>query len=863
MARPDDVVSITPSSSAPSGDLAGHPARIGPYRIVRLLGRGGMGVVYLAEQTEPVRREVALKVLSSGVDSDVFVSRFEVERQTLAMMEHPNITNVFDAGVTDDGLPYFVMERVSGVPLTEYADAHRLGVADRILLFLQICRAVQHAHQKGVIHRDLKPSNVIVADADGTAVCKVIDFGIAKTVGIAEAAKLTMTGISLGTPAYMSPEQARGDIDVDTRADVYSLGVTLYELLAGVLPFDSKSSFAMMMATQHGDARAPSQRFAALPQDEQMRLAAARGVDPATLCRELREDLDWIVLKAIEHDRELRYHSANELAADLTRHFANQPVSVGPPSGRYRARKFVRRHRLSVAFAATTALLLVGFSVAVSIQAGRIAGARNTAQLRQGQAEELVGFMLGDLRTRLAAVGRIEMLDEVSKKAMDYFAAVPEKDLSNEELFRRSQALSQLGEVRISQSKLDAATTAFKQSLALAEGLAQRDSMNGAWQLGLGASHYWVGYMHFRHNDLDSAMAHFTSYLHITERLVARLPDSLIYRNELGQATGNVGSTREAMGNLPGALEAFRRQVAIVEDLVRRDTTNLPWRSDLGNAYNKVAVIQRKLGDLAGAEQSHRAELAVKQSIAARDSANKTYRERVALAEAFLGELLLVEGKPDEAVKPLTDSRTAYAAIAAFDSANPDRRRLFANSEGLLGVLALERDDARGALQLLTSSRAMMDSLVAQSPANAQWQYGLARWLTYLGSTEIELNRPADAEGNERRALSIIEPALQKKPTDLNLRVASTEAYLTLGEALSRSGRATDARSAWTQAYVTIDSLARARQFTDHLALRAWALMRLDRLDEARPIVTELLRRGYRRPHWMAVVKEKRVVPAS
>jgi serine/threonine protein kinase len=272
-----------------------------------------MGVVYLAEQTEPVRREVALKVLSSGVDSDVFVSRFEVERQTLAMMEHPNITNVFDAGVTDDGLPYFVMERVSGVPLTEYADAHRLGVADRILLFLQICRAVQHAHQKGVIHRDLKPSNVIVADADGTAVCKVIDFGIAKTVGIAEAAKLTMTGISLGTPAYMSPEQARGDIDVDTRADVYSLGVTLYELLAGVLPFDSKSSFAMMMATQHGDARAPSQRFAALPQDEQMRLAAARGVDPATLCRELREDLDWIVLKAIEHDRELRYHSANEL----------------------------------------------------------------------------------------------------------------------------------------------------------------------------------------------------------------------------------------------------------------------------------------------------------------------------------------------------------------------------------------------------------------------------------------------------------------------------------------------------------------------------------------------------------------------
>jgi serine/threonine-protein kinase len=822
-----------------------------------------MGVVYLAEQTEPVRREVAIKVLSTGVDSDVFVARFEAERQALAMMEHPNITNVFDAGVTDAGLPYFVMERVSGVPLTDFADAHRLGIAERLTLFMQICRAVQHAHQKGIIHRDLKPSNVIVAETDGGPVCKVIDFGIAKTVGIAEAARLTMTGISLGTPAYMSPEQARGDIDVDTRADVYSLGVTLYELLAGVLPFDSKSSFAMMMATQHGDARAPSQRIAALPPDEQTRLAAARGVDPTTLRHGLREDLDWIVLKAIEHDRELRYHSANELAADLGRHFANQPVSVGPPSGRYRARKFVRRHRLSVAFAATTALLLVGFSVAVSLQARRISVARNAAEQRQGQAEELIGFMVGDLRTRLAAVGRIELLDEVSKKAMDYFAAVPEKDLSNTELFRRSQALSQLGEVRMSQGKLDTATIAFQRSLALAEGLAQRDSMNGEWQLALGASHYWVGFMQYRRNDLDSAMAHFTSYLHITERLVARLPDSLTYRNELGQATGNIGSTREAMGNLPGALEAFRRQVAIVEDLVRRDTTNLPWRSDLGNAYNKVAVIQRKLGDLAGAEQSHRAELAVKQSIAARDSANKTYRERVAVAQAFLGELLIVEGKPVEAAIPLTDSRTAYAALAAFDTANPERRRLFANSEGLPGVLALERGDARVALQRLTSSRATMDSLVAKSPANALWQYGLARWLTYLGSTDLELNRPGEAEGSERRALAIIEPALQKKPTDLNLRVATTEAYLALGEALSRSGRAADAQSTWTQAYVTIDSLARARQFTDHLALRASALMRLDRLDEARPIVTELLRRGYRRPHWMTLVKEKRVVPTS
>ncbi|HEY6825904.1 MAG TPA: serine/threonine-protein kinase, partial [Gemmatimonadaceae bacterium] len=323
----DPAPSATSDPPSLTPEAGGQPTRIGPYRIVGLLGRGGMGAVYLAEQNEPVRREVALKLLTYGVDSEIFAARFDAERQALALMQHPNITNVYDAGVSDAGQPYFVMERVSGTTLLEFCDARRLGVKARIDLFKQICDAVQHAHQKGIVHRDLKPSNVIVTESDGKLVCKVIDFGVAKTIGADAAAKLTMTGISLGTPAYMSPEQARGDADVDTRADVYSLGVTLYELLAGVLPFESKSSFAMMMATQHGEASVPSQRFAMLPAAEQASIAERRGTSPETLRHELREDLDWIVLKAMERDREARYHSANELEADLTRHFANQPVS--------------------------------------------------------------------------------------------------------------------------------------------------------------------------------------------------------------------------------------------------------------------------------------------------------------------------------------------------------------------------------------------------------------------------------------------------------------------------------------------------------------------------------------------------------
>jgi serine/threonine-protein kinase len=837
-----------------AAEIDAPPTRIGAYRIVRLLGRGGMGGVYLAEQSEPVRREVAIKLLTTGIDSDVFVARFEAERQVLAVLDHPNITKVFDAGVTESGVPYFVMEHVSGVPLTEYADAHKLDITQRIRLFLQICRAVQHAHQKGIIHRDLKPSNVLVTDADGAPQCKVIDFGIAKAV--AGDTRLTLTGISLGTPAYMSPEQATGQADVDTRSDVYALGVILYELLAGALPFESTSTFGLIMMAQHGDAPAPSARLAALDANRQKELAELRRSDASTLRKELSEDLDWITLKAIEREREARYSSVNDLTADLERHFADQPVSVGPPTGVYRFRKFVRRHRLSVSFAAATLLLIVGFAITVTVQKGRVDRARAVAERRQGQAEELIGFMLGDLRPRLQAEGHIEILDEVARKAMAYFAAVPEAELSNEELFRRSQALSQLGEVRMAQGNVDSAMSAFKASLVLAQQLARRDSFNGQWQLGLGASHFWVGNIHYRRNDLDSALAHFTAYLRITDALVARAPDSLTYRNENALAHSNVGSTKEAMGDLRGALGEFQTKTAIEEELVRRDSTNLEWRRDLGNAYNTVGVTQRKLGDIARAEKSHRDELAVKTAIAARDPANHNYQEMVALAESYLGETLTIEGKPAEGAPILASSRTRYAALAAYDTANPDRRRQVALLDRQIGMTALERGDAAGALKTTLGGQAVLESLVAKAPTNTVWQYNLARLRGAVGSAQLELKSYADAKASSRAALAIVEPALQKRASDLNARVAVTEAYLTIGEAEALDGRMTEAKQAWTQALTTIDSVARARQITDHLALRASALLYLNRLEEARPIVAELTRRGYRRPRWIALVRK-------
>jgi WD40 repeat protein/serine/threonine protein kinase len=364
--------------SPPAG---GRLPDFGSYHAVGVLGEGGMGIVYLAEQREPIRRRVALKVLKHGDDRPSFFARFESERQALAMMDHPNIARVYDAGATEDGRPYFAMEYVPGIPITEYCDRNLLGFRERLTLFQQVCWAVQHAHQKGIIHRDLKPSNVLVTLQDGRAVPKVIDFGVAKAVNqrLTERTLFTETGMLVGTPEYMSPEQADlTGLDVDTTTDVYSLGVLLYELLVGALPFDSKAlrraGYAeIQRVIREEEPPRPTMRLSSLGQTA-AEVARHRSSDVRTLIRLLRGDLEWITMKALEKDRTHRYPSASEFAADIGRHLANEPVSASPPSVAYRLQKLIQRHRGQVAAAAALALaLLIGLiaSSALYIRANR------------------------------------------------------------------------------------------------------------------------------------------------------------------------------------------------------------------------------------------------------------------------------------------------------------------------------------------------------------------------------------------------------------------------------------------------------------------------------------------------------------
>jgi len=342
--------------------------QFGPYTTIRTLGEGGMGIVYLARQEQPIHRTVALKVIKPGMDSRQVIARFESERQALALMDHPHIARVFDAGATPDGRPYFAMEYVPGTPLHAYCDDHRLTIAERLELYSQICLAVHHAHQKGIIHRDLKPSNVLVEVQDGKPVPKVIDFGVAKATHqrLTEQTVFTEAGVLLGTPEYMSPEQAAmADHQVDASTDIYSLGVMLYELLVGVLPFDVHALrragyFALQRTICEQEPPPPGTRLKALgPAAEG--IARRRRTDLHSLERQVRGDLEWIVMRALEKDRSRRYASASELAADIAHHLRDEPVLAVPPTRAYRLGKFVRKHRLGVSAAAAIAVcLLVG-----------------------------------------------------------------------------------------------------------------------------------------------------------------------------------------------------------------------------------------------------------------------------------------------------------------------------------------------------------------------------------------------------------------------------------------------------------------------------------------------------------------------
>jgi serine/threonine protein kinase/tetratricopeptide (TPR) repeat protein len=534
-------------------------SRLGSYRILRRLGEGGMGEVFEAEQEDPVRRRVALKVLKWGMDSQEVLARFESERQALALMNHRNIATILDAGTTEDGRPFFAMELVNGVPVTEYCDASSLGLKERLDLFEQVCQGVQHAHQKGVIHRDIKPSNVLVAREDERPVPKIIDFGVAKATEqrLTERTLYTEQGQWIGTPEYMSPEQAGlSDVDVDTRADVYSLGVLLYELLAGELPFDGaelrRAGFEeMRRRIREDDPPRPSTRVSgAGTRDE---AARARHTDPAGLVRELRGELDWIVMKALEKDRARRYGSPAELVEDIARYRHDEPVHAGPPGAVYRTRKFVRRHRLAVT---------AGSAVAVALLAGFILASLGLARARQAEQraseEARAAREVADL-----LVGMFEALDPSTIRAhtptvraiLDGGAEAVQARLGGQPLVQ-ARLMTVLGGAYVAQGHRDDARPLLEEALRV------REDRLGPHHPDVARTLTRLGWLALYADDYETAGQRFERSLSINEQAFGeRHP-------EVARSLRDLGVLRMVESEYPGAAELLDRTLALYEELL-------------------------------------------------------------------------------------------------------------------------------------------------------------------------------------------------------------------------------------------------------------------------------------------------------
>jgi serine/threonine protein kinase/thioredoxin-like negative regulator of GroEL len=432
----DEDMEQAPTASLHSF-VEGPGSQVGRYRLLSVLGEGGMGIVYLAEQKEPIRRQVALKVIKPGMDSKRVIARFEAERQALALLDHPNIANVYDAGMTEDGRPYFVMEYVKGLHITEHCDHHKLTIEDRLNLFRQVCHAVHHAHQKGLIHRDIKPSNILVSTQDDQVLPKIIDFGVAKAISepLTERTLVTERGQLFGTPEYMSPEQAdMANKDIDTRSDIYSLGVLLYVLLTGVLPFDSDALREggiehIRKTIRETDPKTPSTRLTKLG-EEARKIAESRRTEVGALAKCLHRELEWIPLKAMRRQRAERYRSASEFADDINDYLNGAPLLAGPPSTVYRLRKFVRRNRLLVTgVMAVVTALTVGLivSAALYFRAERL---RARAERLRAEAQLIADFLEDDVlgsattaRVDEATVGYI--LDKASMSLEGKFKEKP------------------------------------------------------------------------------------------------------------------------------------------------------------------------------------------------------------------------------------------------------------------------------------------------------------------------------------------------------------------------------------------------------------------------------------------------------
>ena len=777
----DFTLAGAPQADRPGGSGVGQVIA-GRYTLLEVLGEGGMGTVYRAGQTQPVKRQVALKLIKVGMDSRAVLARFDAERQALALMDHPNIARVYDGGTTEVGQPFFVMELVSGEPITEYCDRLRLPVRARLELFVAVCQAVQHAHQKGIIHRDLKPSNVMVTEVDGRPTPKIIDFGVAKaTEQRLTDLSLADTGAIVGTPTYMSPEQADpSSMDIDTRTDVYALGVILYELLVGSPPIDPQqfkrgAILEMLRMVREVDPPRPSTKVStsdALPS-----ISANRDIEPAHLKRALQGDLDWIVMMALEKDRRRRYETANGFAADILRHMAHEPVVAAPPSRVYRLRKFVRKHRGAVTAASLVLVTLLGGLAAVAA-VQTVANTRLAASLvRETNANAALNEANGQLNKSHAAVhARYELATDAIKT---FHTGVSEDFLLKEEKFKdlRNRLLKSASDFYGKLGALLGKETDLASRRALAQANFELAELTGK-----------VGRP-------EDALAAHRQVLAARLALAAESQADPEIQAEVGSSLTVVANVLRSTGKTKEAEETYRKAETLLVELAPTIAGAAAVRATLAECRWRLGWMLFSAGRYDEALSLYRLARAELEALAAAPGATAELRRSLADTVSLTGSLLDETGKKSEAEAEIRKALALRQTLADDNPAVAEFRRRLSVSHNNLGILLWNTGKLSEALAEWRKALAHDQKLADANPAVTQFQSDVASDHNNLGVLLLQMGKPAEGEAEVRKALALLQKLSDDNPTVSELRSWVARGYGNLGYLLRKTGKPVEAEA--------------------------------------------------------------------
>lgn len=817
--------------------------KVGHYRVERQLGKGAMGEVYLGFN-EALKKEVALKALRARRRLSARArARFLREARILSQLDHPNICRIHDY-ITGDDADFLVLELIDGRSLRG-AIRERLDKATKLRIAEQIARVLVEAHKAGVVHRDLKPGNVMLT-REGQV--KVLDFGLARPVepspdeetprvepvagDVAQAGAETLradesddtrmatvdrvemapaleteAGSLVGTPAYMSPEQARGE-PATSASDMYSFGLLLQMLFTERPPYD--------------------------------------------------ENIDTLTL--LERAMRAETRPVTGLGADLTRLIerlkspapASRPTAV-EAAGRLRRIRDKPRRRRNRAFiaAAVVVLALIGVKYTLDLRYER-----GVARQRQAQAESLLVYQVDELRARLEPIGRLDILDDLGDKALEYFESVEKNLLSVEELSRYVKLLSQIGEVRRDQGNLEAALEAFRESLSMATSLAERDPLNGAWQKDLGAAHFWVGMVRWERGDITGALEEFRAYREISEAWVAREPESDEWQLELAYGHTNIGNVYEARGDLEAAIEEYRAALEIKEALAGRDPDDTDRQHSLTVTHEDIGGLLENVGRLAEAEEHFRRSVSIKRALVERDPRNTNRLASLGVGLHMLGDLLESKGDVDGALEQYREDLVIGEQLAARDPSNSRWKRGVAISRSRIGSLLIPTD-LENAMQHLYAAREALIEIIDQDPTNPGRQRDLATVNLSLG---LAFEEQGDLDGASRFARDVVddlEVLREKIPGDRRAGLLLSRAHLLEGRLLERQTRKEEALAAWGGALEIIEPLARGSDETAYLEVWATALLRLDKVREAEPIVRRLQGVGHKNERLSELCQDK------